>query len=244
MENKTGSSGHVSRSGKYFKYAIGEIILVVIGILIALNINNWNTIRLDKLEGEVIKQNILEEFTENQLLLNTSNQLTQSAFDASFSLIKLTGSETSDLSQHNLDSLFNYSLMAEDYHPTINSLDDILQSGRMKLLNNDELKNTLQSWQAEMEQLKSYKSSQTSWQNNFYLPYLMERMSYIQMDLYNNKSWARQSKIETDYYPMFQDIKLENLLDNNLYLLEYLIDRMDSLKKIQKRIIELTSTNQ
>ena len=33
MENKT---------GKYFKYAIGEIILVVIGILIALQIKNWN----------------------------------------------------------------------------------------------------------------------------------------------------------------------------------------------------------
>ncbi|WP_298369177.1 DUF6090 family protein [uncultured Lutibacter sp.] len=33
MENKT---------GKYFKYAVGEIILVVIGILIALQINNWN----------------------------------------------------------------------------------------------------------------------------------------------------------------------------------------------------------
>jgi hypothetical protein len=33
MENKT---------GKYLKYAIGEIILVVIGILIALQINNWN----------------------------------------------------------------------------------------------------------------------------------------------------------------------------------------------------------
>jgi hypothetical protein len=30
------------RAGKYFKYAIGEIILVVIGILIALQINNWN----------------------------------------------------------------------------------------------------------------------------------------------------------------------------------------------------------
>ena len=37
MENKT---------GKYFKYAIGEIILVVIGILIALQINNWNSQRL------------------------------------------------------------------------------------------------------------------------------------------------------------------------------------------------------
>ena len=31
-----------NKTSKYFKYAIGEIILVVIGILIALQINNWN----------------------------------------------------------------------------------------------------------------------------------------------------------------------------------------------------------
>jgi len=30
------------KATRYFKYAIGEIILVVIGILIALRINNWN----------------------------------------------------------------------------------------------------------------------------------------------------------------------------------------------------------
>ena len=41
MENKT---------GKYFKYAIGEIVLVVIGILIALQINNWNQNRIDRNE--------------------------------------------------------------------------------------------------------------------------------------------------------------------------------------------------
>ena len=31
-----------NKTGKYLKYAVGEIILVVIGILIALSINNWN----------------------------------------------------------------------------------------------------------------------------------------------------------------------------------------------------------
>jgi uncharacterized protein YbgA (DUF1722 family) len=35
-----------NKTGKYFKYAIGEIVLVVIGILIALSINNWNEKRL------------------------------------------------------------------------------------------------------------------------------------------------------------------------------------------------------
>jgi hypothetical protein len=37
-----------NKTGKYFKYAIGEIILVVIGILIALQINNWNEKKTNK----------------------------------------------------------------------------------------------------------------------------------------------------------------------------------------------------
>ena len=47
MENKT---------SKYFKYAIGEILLVAIGILIALQINNWNEYQnLKKNEKEILK---------------------------------------------------------------------------------------------------------------------------------------------------------------------------------------------
>ncbi|WP_207764272.1 DUF6090 family protein [Hanstruepera neustonica] len=42
-----------NKTGKYLKYAIGEIILVVIGILIALQINNWNEER--KVDFEVVK---------------------------------------------------------------------------------------------------------------------------------------------------------------------------------------------
>jgi hypothetical protein len=45
------------KMGKYFKYAIGEIILVVIGILIALQINNWNQNRInDKQEQQILFQ--------------------------------------------------------------------------------------------------------------------------------------------------------------------------------------------
>jgi len=52
MENKT---------GKYFKYAIGEIVLVVIGILIALSINNWN----DERKNDIKEYNLLTEMLGN-----------------------------------------------------------------------------------------------------------------------------------------------------------------------------------
>jgi hypothetical protein len=37
------------KTGKYFKYAIGEILLVMIGILLALQVSNWNQNRLNLL---------------------------------------------------------------------------------------------------------------------------------------------------------------------------------------------------
>jgi hypothetical protein len=46
-----------NKTGKYFKYAIGEIVLVVIGILIALQINNWN----EKYKDRIIEKQILDE---------------------------------------------------------------------------------------------------------------------------------------------------------------------------------------
>ena len=53
MESKTEKSAAMPSAGKpagrYLKYALGEIILVVIGILIALQINNWNEARKDRI---------------------------------------------------------------------------------------------------------------------------------------------------------------------------------------------------
>ena len=50
-----------NKTGKYFKYAIGEILLVVIGILIALSINNWNNDRVNRqLERQYLSSLILD----------------------------------------------------------------------------------------------------------------------------------------------------------------------------------------
>jgi hypothetical protein len=61
MENKT---------GKYLKYAIGEIILVVIGILIALSINNWNTKQSLKQRGAELLSGIRSDLQKDTIDIN------------------------------------------------------------------------------------------------------------------------------------------------------------------------------
>ncbi len=70
---------HIRRSlinqnqmGKYFKYAIGEIVLVVIGILIALQINNWNENRKNTEKENKYLSNLNKEIINDSLSLERS----------------------------------------------------------------------------------------------------------------------------------------------------------------------------
>ena len=58
------------KTGKYFKYAIGEIILVVIGILIALWINNWNNQRITDNQSKFFLKNIKEDLVSDTLAID------------------------------------------------------------------------------------------------------------------------------------------------------------------------------
>ena len=61
MENKT---------GKYFKYAIGEIILVMIGILLALQVNNWNENRKKETLKNEYKTALINDYTKDTIQIN------------------------------------------------------------------------------------------------------------------------------------------------------------------------------
>ncbi len=63
-----------NKTGKYFKYAIGEIILVVIGILIALQINNWNQERLNDIERHKIIASLNLEFKQNKIQFSVTRE--------------------------------------------------------------------------------------------------------------------------------------------------------------------------
>ena len=57
------------KTGKYFKYAIGEIVLVVIGILIALQVNNWNENRIAKKDSQNYHDRLIEDLLSEKLIL-------------------------------------------------------------------------------------------------------------------------------------------------------------------------------
>jgi len=62
---KNASNDRAGRTGKYIKYAVGEILLVVIGILIALSINNWNETQKGKIKAVTILEAIRSDMIKD-----------------------------------------------------------------------------------------------------------------------------------------------------------------------------------
>ena len=54
-----------NKTSKYFKYAIGEILLVMIGILLALQVNNWNEVRKSKTKATTILKEIRSDMVKD-----------------------------------------------------------------------------------------------------------------------------------------------------------------------------------
>ena len=92
---------------KYLRYAIGEIVLVVIGILIALYINNWNEDRKDLKKERRILANINSEFKRNYSLLKKHKNQYKEVRNVTNMLMSIIGQSESELLAYNLDSLMS-----------------------------------------------------------------------------------------------------------------------------------------
>lgn len=75
------------KTANYIKYAIGEIVLVVIGILIALQVNNWNQERLELNRFNSNLVYMLEDIEQNQIQLNELKNIRKKALEVCTAVI-------------------------------------------------------------------------------------------------------------------------------------------------------------
>jgi hypothetical protein len=125
-----------NKTGKYLKYAIGEIVLVVIGILIALSINNWNEGRKQDFKRIKLTQNLISDFTTTNTRLEESLTLSKRTNANISKYLKLSDS---DFINHPIDSLlkFSYSIFQElEFEPLLSSYERSISTGNMELIRN------------------------------------------------------------------------------------------------------------
>ena len=132
------------KTGKYFKYAIGEIVLVVIGILIALQINNWNQNRLNQDLESLYYKRLLDDVREEKLILEaTINYSKQVSFHAKKAIAIFENSSNADSDPiENLIDMYQASQYT-DYYSAASTFKELIASGQINLIQNDSVKTAL-----------------------------------------------------------------------------------------------------
>jgi hypothetical protein len=127
MENKT---------SKYLKYAIGEIVLVMIGILLALQVSEWNTNRKRQQQEVQILQDIHKEFLENKEQLKLVKSYHMMAYEGTETLLNMM---PIDLSKIKIDSIVD--LLDKTYHnwsfnPQQSTINTLINTSSFDLISN------------------------------------------------------------------------------------------------------------
>ena len=215
---------HIRRSliqknqmGKYFKYAIGEILLVVIGILIALQINNWNEDRKEIIEERSILQNLYDEFSENKKVYAQNIVETKSAKQLGYRIMNLMGKPEAKIKTENIDSLLYFVLEPGEFRPSENTINDLIQSGRLRLLRNKKLKTLLYNWQSQLKDVEVAFERVELKVDNELIPYLSKHYALKDIDKYGALNWKDNSELNVNKYAIFYDIEFENIIDDYLY---------------------------
>lgn len=139
---------------RYFKYAVGEIFLVVIGILIALQINNWNQNRIDKKNERIYLIGLKEEFLISKLKLEELRSVNQNNYAGAKKILAYTHSAKERPSEALFSTLL-YQTFSNDiaFNPNNSLLDEMINSGNLKNLSNTELRKQLTNWISTLEDI-------------------------------------------------------------------------------------------
>ena len=144
-----------NKTGKYFKYAIGEIVLVVIGILIALQINNWNKSRSERHQELQLLKSLKKEYVDNLNQLNDKIFIRKKIIHSANELIKLIENKK-NLNSVSIDSIETY-IGITTIFPTFNAssgvTNDIINSGKLHIIENKELRVFLSNWSGDISQV-------------------------------------------------------------------------------------------
>ncbi len=202
-----------NKFSKYLIYAIGEIALVVIGILIALQINNNNDIRKERQKELRYLENIKSDLVVNIDEMNSYIKTRIDQIEAAKRILEyFEGKPLTDLEAFNADGLSLYSW--QRFYQNNNTFNELVNSGNLALLTNEGIKKRL----LDIELLnKKYKAEEDHFrfdtENNLYKPI------YATMDLnpmINNGEYYFSKGKSGSHKPFVDDIFVDFLKNTNI----------------------------
>ena len=223
-----------NKFSKYLLYAIGEIVLVVIGILIALQINGYNQYLNDRIE----EKEILIRF-ETDL----KKDLDQISFDISFNerLIESLKNFINSINENTLT--LEFFIKGSDalsslggYDKTLGTYNEVISSGNMSLILNNELRDRIIKFYQPSKAFAADPVNDHFYQNTI-LPYVNQSFGYTSE--YVSMATQEPNNFEPfDLEAVYENREFRSILATKLLLVQAQIKQLDWQKKDIESIVQ------
>jgi hypothetical protein len=226
--------------GRYLFYAIGEIVLVVIGILIALSINSWNQDRVLKVQEEKILTTLLVDLKQAKA---SSLEFLEGEKEISNGIVNiLSGIEDRNAitKSEDADSLYSQVI----WHmmngiPIINTYTDLKNAGQTSLISNENIRIKFTSLENSLYELKEQVNDRLNFQQMHCDGWAIKNMNFVRTLTFRAISQDIDYGAENDYSKMFNDQNFLNLIAGKLALSTKVIKDRNSLLEEISTLIEL-----
>jgi len=224
----------------YLLYAVGEIALVMIGILLALQVNNWNEERITQKEQAIILENLNIEFTENLVELNISISNLDTLKIALEELLQIMHDQPDTLSTNEFEVLLERTFFTPTYSPSSFVLEELKNSGGLSRLDNELLESLLFDWERNKAELLNREVGFRRYGDQ-YIDYLTNFGSVRNLDALSGEIESlKKSSITSNSIELIKNPVFENKADN-FYFLAHLVQRAYSETALKmEEIIKLT----
>ena len=228
------------KTSRYIKYAIGEIVLVVIGILIALQINNWNENRKDTIEEQAILESL---FLNLSLAKKQSEVLISEEVTLKERLTRILGinSNHSEITLKTIpDSIFKSAVWdLQSDQPTFNSYNNLKNTNKLSLIKNTKIIEKLTNLEFRLNKLNDILEDRLSVHQIRIDDILENNINFIPLVKTNIPTITIENEPKNDYYQILEIQRVRNLLGMKLTFTQDVIDRRNDLDFEIQNLINL-----
>ncbi|WP_103051438.1 DUF6090 family protein [Hanstruepera neustonica] len=229
-----------NRVSKYLLYAIGEIVLVVIGILIALQINNWNENRKSNIQEQLYLKRLLVENNEDLVTFKNNIKNLEKGIETDEALSKaLNNPNASDsLVISAANDFFGYGSIYPIFTSSTSTFDDLSSTGNLKVIQNTILRDQLVKHYAFHKQVSERIRIGTDWALPVDAPFTYQN-SIMRFEPNSNSLFGKQDTRELAQHLLSKKIEYINNAAVHYWLNKDAIDQLLTLIDDTESIVQL-----
>jgi len=200
-----------NKTGKYFKYAFGEIVLVVIGILIALQINNWNSNRLVEINITNYYERIIVELDEETEKAMKAKAMLESLIDKSEHALRIIASKNTD-SISVLKDVLGATATTWDVCFQFPITKEFIDQNYLSKIKNDTIKMNFELLAMLFDRSERLRDNNNTQYLNTIEPFFIKNINYSEVALPNYKEKMVQGGPTINYEDLFNNLELWNII--------------------------------